>query len=488
MSETAEANDRFSKLFARKAPKEKPLVSSENVPKLLNESPRVIGIMSTPISGGGSLDTAVREVAASGPPLSRGIFGKVVDRADTRAAPDIRAALLAEMSELPDSASSYSMAMHMAVSASEARDREERDRNLRDATEIALTGLRETGKAFSASLSAPCMAVFALGIMIPMVLMSIVPMLSIGGLFGSSPLSMTQISVFTIVIIPAAVAAVVLGIKHRNPFLPPDQKRADLKVFLPLLSVPLLFLLLSYAGISADIAGCIACAIGGAISYACVLPAHMRETARKRCAAGLEDAVFDAGNRLISGEGFEDAVLGALNAREQCREAAESLRREWAICRGDTEGAIMRALSPISLTAAEAFRSICRAASKDLRDAGRLAVSIGRQMKDQRSVRNSIRSDLRSITDTMSATAAFFAPMVLGLSVAMLAPVSFLSGADFSGTSSVLVLYLAELCVLIAALNSFLEGDSRPETVARRISMFLPISAIVFLLSMSVQL
>ncbi|WP_201013814.1 hypothetical protein [Candidatus Methanomethylophilus sp. 1R26] len=185
----------------------KPSVRREDVPRLLNEAPGVIGIMSTSISGGGSLDSAVRAVAEGGPPISRGIFRRVADLADTRVRPDMRASLISELSLLPDSASPYSMAVHMAVSASDARAEEEKERSLRDASEIALTGLKEAGKSFSASLNAPCMAVFALGIMVPMVLMCIVPMLGFGGLFGSSPIGIGQIAALTLVIVPSAVAA-----------------------------------------------------------------------------------------------------------------------------------------------------------------------------------------------------------------------------------------------------------------------------------------
>ncbi|WP_201013815.1 hypothetical protein [Candidatus Methanomethylophilus sp. 1R26] len=280
----------------------------------------------------------------------------------------------------------------------------------------------------------------------------------------------------------------VLMISRRNPFLPPGSADAGLKNYAPLLSAPVLAAVCMAAGMEAAAAGCIGCAAGGALSFAAVFPAYMRESARKRCAVHLEDAVFDAGNRLLSGETFENAAIGAIASREGCAGIAEPLRREFAVCRGDEEGAVARALSPVSATVSDAFCAVCRAASKDLRDAGKLAVSIGRQMKDQRSVRNGIRAELRSMTDTMSATAAFFAPMVLGLSVSMLGPVSGMAGTDMSGTSSVLVAYLAELCVLISFLNSFLEGDPRSETVARRISVYLSVSAVVFLLSASIAI
>ena len=86
--------------------------------------------------------------------------------------------------------------------------------------------------------------------------------------------------------------------------------------------------------------------------------------------------------------------------------------------------------------------------------------------------------------DTMFSTAAVFAPLVLGLSTSMLTPLTAISGdGGFSGTTAVLMVYLAELCVMIAALVSFLEGNARTENVARRIGMMLPVSMLVFLIS-----
>jgi len=126
---------------------------------------------------------------------------------------------------------------------------------------------------------------------------------------------------------------------------------------------------------------------------------------------------------------------------------------------------------------------IHRAAVKDLRDAGRLALSVGRQMQDQEAVRRAIRADLKGMTDTMFGTASVFAPLVLGMSVSMLAPLSRLSSAvDFSGTSLILAAYLTELCVLMAALMSFLDGRTGLRDIVRRFSLMLPVAMIVFIL------
>ncbi len=477
MSETA--GKQLSDLFGRKKTQ---TPKNIRVPSLLNEGPEVVGLMTVVIGNGGSLDSAVRSVAENGPPLSAEMFRRAADRADTRVEADMRASITEELAHLRGGSEAYSMAVHMVMSASDARDAAERERTLRGASETALAGLREAGKSYSSSLNVPCMAVFGMGIMMPMILMSVLPMLSISGIFGSSSLDMGQMSAVTLILVPAAVAAVMVSVKERNPFMSRGKVRVDPRMFLPILiSIPV-YLALSFSGTDGVSAGCIGCAAGGAALFVSVCPGYRRETERKKIAAALCDAVYEMGNRLVAGENFEDALVGAVAAREECMQIAEALKREMALCRGDVRSAIVNAMSPVSPAAAEAVCGIYDAGLKDLRDAGRLALSVGRQMKDQESVRRGIRSDLRSMTDTMFSTAALFAPLVLGLSTSMLAPLERISEtADLSGTAAVLAVYLAELCVMISVLISFLEGDTRPENAARRLGIMLPISMLVFL-------
>ncbi|MDC7951198.1 hypothetical protein PAA26_03885 [Methanomassiliicoccaceae archaeon COG_1] len=458
-------------------------------PRILNETPEVVGTMSIVIGNGGSLDAAIRGIAKEGPPISASIFTRIADRADTRVEADMKASLAQELSRLPEEASSYSMALHMVVSASNAREAEERDRMLRDASNVALTGLREAGKTYSSSLNAPCMMVFGIGIMVPMVLMSVLPMLSVSGMFGATSIGLGQVTVVTLVFIPAMVVLTMLSIRDRNPFMPEEKKRTDIRLLLPLASAAPAF-----AGVCAVTGDpvssmCIAGAAGGVLCLAAVLPKYRGEALRARREAQLQDAVFETGNRLVSGDSFEDALVKAVAERADCGPVAESLRREFSICRGDVQSAVRNALGGISPLVSETVCEIHRASLRDLRDAGRLALSVGRQMKDQEGVRRSIRSDLRGMTDTMFGTASVFAPLVLGLSISMLGPLSRITGGiDISGTAEILVVYLVELCALLAVLISFLDGKVATEDIVRRFSVMLPVSLLVFLASIGVNL
>ncbi|MDD2626553.1 MAG: hypothetical protein WCQ63_01725 [Methanomethylophilus sp.] len=456
-------------------------------PLLLNEAPEVIGMMTVVVGNGGSLDQAVRDVAANGPKLSAGLFKAVVDDADTRVEADMRLALTRLISSLPPGTAGYRMALHMVVSAADAPDRDERERMLREASDIALTGLKEAGKRYSASLNAPCMTIFALGIMVPMVMMSILPMLSIGGLFGPMPFSLGEIMGLTLVIVPAAVAAVIVSIKNQNPFLATGKPDRDLRPALPLLVAGPAAVAFWMIGLDSAAAACLGLTAGGLLCAAAVYRPYMEEKEREKQAQIFEDAVFEMGNRLISGDSFEDAMVRSLALRGECAELAESLRRELDICRGNVPAAIRRVLAPASPAVAEMVCGIQRAAVKDLRDAGRLALTVGRQLQDQEAVRRSIRSDLKGMTDTMFGTASVFAPLVLGMSVAMLTPLARISSeVDFSGTALILTVYLAELSVLMAALMSFLDGRTGIRDVVWRFALMLPVAMLVFAVCMRI--
>ncbi|AGI47966.1 hypothetical protein TALC_00973 [Thermoplasmatales archaeon BRNA1] len=463
--------------------------AAPNPSAYLNEGPETVGMMTAVLGNGGSLDAAIREVASDGPPLSRRMFRSVTDDADTRVESDMRTSLRERLSALPEGSSSYGMAMHMVISASDTRDTGERERMLKDASDIALQGLREAGKSYSSSLNVPCMTVFGVGIMIPMVLMSVLPMLGMSGLFGSGNIDPDTLTAVTVVIIPMFVMCVISGIRGRNPFLRRNGLHMDMLPLVPLVSsIPVFMVASRFCG-SAVTAVCVSAIVTGACMLVSVVPEHVREDRRRRQDAMLQDAVFDMGNRLMSGMDFADAFLVSVSSRNICRGIADAFRNECSVCRGDMETAISNAVSPVSSSTAEIFCRIYRVSLKDIRNAGKLALSLGRQLKDQESVRKVIRSDLRSMTDTMFGTAAVFAPLVLGMSVSMLGPLSRVTeGFDTSGTSLILSVYLVELCALIAVLVSVLEGKESVRDVAGRFAFMLPISMAVFLVTTGVQL
>lgn len=466
--------------------KGKETVSEADSRRLVNEAPAVAGMMSTVIDAGGSLDTAVRDIARNGPACSRRLFGEVVFAADTREARDIRTDLSGMLMRLPAAAVSYRRSMQMMIAASESGDGNERKRMLKDAADLALAGLKEAGEAYGASLNTPCMVVFGLGIMVPMILMSILPMLNLGGMFGRSPISPAALSAITLIVIPAAIATVILSIKESNPFMSAADEKADLRYVMPFIgAAAIAFLIHSRTG-SLELSVTSAFAVVGAVMYAVMRPEAGREKVRAEQEACLKDSVFELGNRLSSGENFENAVVAAVGIKKECVPLADALRNEMLMCRGDCCAAVDTVIGGISPTVSGFVCDIHRCSRKDIRDAGRLAISLGRQLQDQETVRKGIGNKLKGMVDMMTGTAMLFAPLVLGMSVAMLRPLADLVGGGAGDTAAILVVYLIELCVLTAFLTAYLKGDPGFKGIMRRIAVALPVSLSVFHLCTSI--
>ncbi len=449
--------------------------------RLLNECPTVVGMMTSSLESGGSIDAAVRMVASEGPSLSKRLFSGIVRRLDTKSAPNIGVCVRDAMSLLPESAAGYRRAVHMCVAASESASSEERTRMLEDASDISLAAVKDMGESYGASINTPCMAVFAIGILIPMILMSILPMLSVGGMFGVNLVDESTIVFITLGLIPAVILIISIWLRSTNPFLTARLNKKELGYAAPLLlAIPITIVCLSL-GVQTEYI--LLYATGPSCILALLLMYRDMGAEKKRikCEEGLRDSVFDMGNRMLSGDNFEKASAESVAVRKECVYAAEALSREFSMCRGDVEKAVSRSIRPISEDVSIAFIDISRCARRDVSDAGRLAIALGRQFQNQNHARRSMELNLKSMTDMMLATAVLFAPLVLGLSVSMLEPLSKL--ADFhslEGTATILSIYLAELSATIAIMMASLGKGEGFRSMLWRFCIMCPLGQLVF--------
>lgn len=451
---------------------------------LLKEGPRTIGMMAVVIESGGSMDAAVRDVARSGPKNTRKLFSDIVYDADTRVIPDIRTGVEKTLSSLPRELSGLRRSIHLLMAASELPSGPEKIRMLKEATDISLDSLKDVGDRFSSSLTNPCMLIFSLGIMTPMIMMSVLPLLQIGGSLNSGTMTPLPLTVIILIVVPIAVLAITAGINRQNPFgsaeIDGDFSALRFYALSPLLGIAGLYFLkdVSQAVFVATVPVSI-------IVFLKLRPLMNMEKERKDTELMLYESIFELGNRLISGDNFENSLLGSLESKKETRKISEIIKKEIVLCRGDVGEAINSTLFPISHHMAETYAEVYDSSLKNLRDAGRLAISMGRQIQDRETVMSNIHNKLKSMLDMMTATAAVFAPLVLGLCMAMLKPLSSISeAADMTGISVIIGIYLIELCALMAVLTVALTGKNGVRDMTYRFSMMLPISMIIFYLSM----
>jgi len=460
-----------------------------NPETIMNESPTAIGMMRLMIDRGHSLDSVVRAVAKNGPPNIARMFSKAVWDVDTKASPDIRDSLGAMLASLPDTLTAFKRSMYLIVSASDSNDANEKTRITKDAGDTMLEGLKEMGESYSSKLNAPCMAIFGLGVMVPMILVSILPMLSVGGQFSSAALDPMVIAALTLIVIPAVVGAVIMMIASKNPFYVRSAERSDIIILAPVaVCIPIFVVLYMRTN---DVAMSMAIsAIASGISLFAILYRKMNAERRKvKIGSIMGDVLFDLGNRLLSGENFEKALIASFKERKDCADLAASLEGCVSVSRGDTEWAIRNAMDPYSKKMADMYADVHTSSLKDLRDAGRLAVSIGHQIQDQNATVNGIKNKLRSMLDMMTGTSAVFAPLILGISVSMLAPLmSLAGGSGMSFTSPILMMYLIELAALISILTTQLRCKGGLLTTLYSFSIMMPVALIVFLMSSNLSI
>ena len=205
--------------------------------RLVDEAPTVVGMLSSVIGSGGSLESAVRSVAGSGPAVSSELMTGVVRDADTGGDGGIRGCLSRALASLPPEASGFTRSVGMCVAASSASDQSDADGMMSDASDTALASVAEMGESYGASVTVPCTVVFGLGMMVPLVLMTILPII---GMSGRSVLDGTAVTLVTTVAVPSAMVLVSLLIASRNPFLIRDRPLSGIHHALPLALIPLL--------------------------------------------------------------------------------------------------------------------------------------------------------------------------------------------------------------------------------------------------------
>ena len=103
-------------------------------------------------------------------------------------------------------------------------------------------------------------------------------------------------------------------------------------------------------------------------------------------------------------------------------------------------------------------------------------------IQDQNNVRKSIENKLKSTMDMMTGTSAIFAPIILGMSVVMLGPISEITGSVFFDDIGLkLIFYLVELAALISLMSTNLMCKGRSLNVISRFCLMMPVSLAVFM-------
>lgn len=305
---------------------------------------------------------------------------------------------------------------------------DERERALDRALETVLDGARDEMAAFAGEVRAPASGIYAFGVLLPLALVGVVPAARAGGV----PVPATAFVGLYDVALPVGLVGAGAWLLLQRPIaLPPARVRSDHP------DVPSGM----HRGVLAGAAGLVA---GGAVGSVVApwatpvaavgsgagagLVVHYRPMARVRAdvraiESELDDATAVVGRRVGAGESVETAIGAAADATtgrtSDLFATAAGVRRRLRIGVRRAFLGDHGALADVPSPRARATASLLGVAAAQGRPAGPTLVTLAEHLTDLRRVEAEARRELAAITGTLQHTAAVFAPLVGGATVAM---------------------------------------------------------------------
>ncbi|MCJ7464759.1 MAG: hypothetical protein MUO81_08480 [Thermoplasmata archaeon] len=392
--------------------------------------------------------------------------------------------------------------LHSMVTASCESTADGKRRALDRANQAIISGAKRRIEDYALSLSTPSMIMFGLGILLPLMVGSFLPMLSwdiwsLGsGADSSAAMDLSPAVVQTVfimnVLFPAIGILVALNSVTRHPLerermnngnAPPSRIKVAAVICASIALVA--FCVQELDGIIRSLAILVAAVAPGSL----FLIATGRSSGDRHASPSnvqLEDTLFRTGARMLEGENFESALnkasQGASDAGSRTTRmlsfrsliSGEAFDRApaWAPCSG-------------SSNALEGFRVVREAATKDELAAGLLAMDIASYLKDLRDLESTLKSRLKPTVSMMRMTSYALGPVVLGITYAIYLS---LGGVTASGTGGigagffllVLGVFLAETNAVVTYFLWGLEGGKNRSTLFCALGTCILVSEIVY--------
>jgi hypothetical protein len=367
------------------------------------------------------------------------------------------------------------------VTASSEFTEDGKRRALDRANNAMISGARRRIEEYALSLSTPSMLIFGLGILLPLMVGSFMPMLS-WNLWSTDEIGVSRSAgggtsgiqmVFVMnVLFPSIAALVAMNAVEGHPLTKPDEKNAhpfkgSLKCIAASIAASVACTALSIALLSGS-------ALSAALLFAGIAPPAAMLVSRGRHAAlsgkkhdgCLEDALFRTGARMLEGENFESSLRRAFE--DSAGHDDPLLRRVSfrSALLGLDEGLPGDGDSGASASNAyDGLRIARRAAEKDELAAGMLAMDLAAYLKDLRELKTTLLNRLRPTMSMMKTTALLLAPIVLGITYAIYLSLASMTGDYNTGIAGgefflVLGLFLAEMDVVVVYFINGIGGGS----------------------------
>lgn len=392
--------------------------------------------------------------------------------------------------------------LHSMVTASCESTADGKRRALDRANQAMISGAKRRIEDYALSLSTPSMVMFGLGILLPLMVGSFLPMLSwdiwsLGDGAGSSAATdqspaVVQTVFIMNVLFPAIGILVALNSVTRHPLEREGMDNGNarppwIKVVAVICAsiVLVAFCVMELEGIMRPLAVVVAAVAPGAL----FLIATGRGSGDRHAAppnVQLEDTLFRTGARMLEGENFESALNKAgQDASDAGSRTTRMLSFRSLISGEDFDRAPALARNSGGSNALEGLRVVREAATKDELAAGLLAMDIASYLKDLRDLESTLKSRLKPTVSMMRMTSYALGPVVLGITYAIYLS---LGGVTASGTGGigaelfliVLGAFLAETNAVVTYFLWGLEGGRNRSTLLRALGTCILVSEMVY--------
>lgn len=389
-------------------------------------------------------------------------------------------------------------ALNAIVVASHEATEEGKRRSLERANRAMVAGAKRRVEEYALSLSTPSMLLFGLGILLPIMVGSFMPMLSWGIWSGGAidgqlvaggghalETAIVMDIVFPVVALMVAMDAVSRRpVDRRGPAGENGRRRPVwAAAVLAGAGCGALAYILFGAG---DYAPVVLLAGAAPTSIALVLAGRRGSAPARAKEDEVQDLLFKVGARMLDGDNFESALYrSAQNASNAGRSLGGRLCLKAFVMGQGLEGAVASEAGGERANALEAIKVVGRAAMKDEAAAGMMAMDIASYLRELSEIESVLKMRLRPTISMMRMTAHVLGPLVLGVTYAIY--VSLGSVAGGYGDSAVpdtmllvLGLFLAEINAVVCYFVWGIEGGWDRHGLARSIGACMLVSQLVF--------
>ncbi|WP_418283871.1 type II secretion system protein [Halorubrum sp. DTA46] len=317
---------------------------------------------------------------------------------------------------------------------------ERRGRCLDRALDTTIAGTTERLAAFVGEVRAPVSALYAFGVLLPLALIALLPAAAASGV----PIGPGIVTALYLVVLPIGLLAASAWLLSRRPvaFAPPsiDSDHRDVpnrKWHAPGLGLVAGLLAAILAGrVVAGWAAPVAC-VGVGSGVALFVAARPRRAVLSRVRSverGLPDAMTVIGGDVAEGVAVETAVA---NAGDRLDDATGEVferagRRSDTLRVGVREAFLGRGgpAVPVPSPRVRGAVALLSVAAREGRPAGDVLLELADQLEELRELESDARRQLATVTGTLSNTAAVFAPLVGGATVALATGIDTVGAGD----------------------------------------------------------